>query len=312
MIDVVIPVYKPTEHLLSLLLKLSKQTVPVNKVIIINTEKEYWDKFFEPFDVLNKYPFVELHHISKEEFDHGRTRNLGVSFSKAEFVLLMTDDAVPYDEHMIARLVEPFRDEKVGMSYARQLPHKGCHVIERYTRGFNYPEEPKLKGIKDIDNLGIKAFFASDVCCMYRRSVYDYLGGFIDHTIFNEDMIFARRMIEDGYQISYSARAMVRHSHNYSGIQYLKRNFDLGVSQADHPEIFMDVKSEGEGVKLVKSTAVYLCKHLMPWLVIKLVYHSGCKYIGYYLGRRYAKLPKGLVLKLTNTPGYFTSQEMPS
>lgn len=305
MVDVIIPVYKPTEYLLSILLLLNKQTVKPNKVIVVNTEKEYWDKFFGDYDILEKYPFLEVHHITKEEFDHGKTRNLGVSFSKSDFFLMMTDDAVPSDEYLLERLLSAFDNEKVGMSYARQLPQKYCHAIEKFTRVFNYPEKPMIKGIEDIESLGIKTFFASDVCCMYRRSIFNYLGGFIDRTIFNEDMIYARRMIEDGYLISYTADACVYHSHNYTGIQYLKRNFDLGVSQADHPEIFADVKSEGEGMKMVKMTASFLCKKLMPWMVIKLVYQSGCKYIGYYLGKRYAKLPKRILNMLTSNPAYF-------
>ena len=304
-LDVIIPVYKPTEYLLSILLKLKEQTVPVNKVIIVNTEETYWNRFFGDFDILEKYPFIELHHIQKEDFDHGKTRNFGVSFSNSEFFLMMTDDAVPDDEKMLENMLGNFDNEKIGMCYARQIPHKGCHVIEKYTRMFNYPPESAVKGIADKDRLGIKTFFASDVCCMYRREVFDRLGGFINHTIFNEDMIFARKMMENGYLAAYEAKAKVRHSHNYTGIEYLKRNFDLGVSQADHPEVFGDVPSEGEGVKLVKQTAKYLCRKLMPWLVIKLVYHSACKFIGFKLGRNYRKLSPGTVKKLTMSPDYF-------
>lgn len=305
-VDVIIPTYKPTEHLISLLFYISKQTVKPNKVIVVNTEKEYWDKFFEPYDILAKYPFVELHHISKAEFDHGRTRNTGVSYSDAEYFLMMTDDAVPDDEHLIENLLKNFDNPRVGISYARQLPHEGCHVIEKYTRIFNYPPKSAIKGKADIENLGIKAFFASNVCSMYRREIFDKLGGFTNHTIFNEDMIYARKMIDEGYLIAYEAKARVKHSHNYSGIMQFKRNFDLGVSHADNPEVFGDVKSEGEGIKLVKSTAQFLCKKLMPWLVVKLVYQSGCKFMGYRLGKAYKKLPKKVVYLCTMNRDYFT------
>ena len=304
-IDVVIPVYKPSEYLLSIFYYLKRQTIVPRKVIIINTEKHYWDEFFNGYDVLKEYPFIELHHISKEEFDHGATRNLGVSYSKTELFLMMTDDAVPKDEHLIENLYRNFEDSTVGISYARQIPHKGCHAIEKYTRTFNYPNKRVVKGIKDIETLGIKTFFASNVCSMYRRKVFDYLGGFIDRTIFNEDMIYARRMIENDYLIVYEPTAVVKHSHNYSGIGQFKRNFDLGVSHADHPEIFSDVKAEGEGIKLVKSTAVYLCKKFMPWLCIKLIYHSGCKYMGYKLGSNYKKLPMKIVYLCTMNREYF-------
>lgn len=304
MVDIVIPVYKPTEYILTLLLKLDKQTVRPNKVILINTEEEYWNRFFGEYDILSKYPFIELHHISKSDFDHARTRNFGMSLSNAEFALLMTDDAVPEDEFLIERMLKNFDNPLVGMTYARQIPHKGCHAIEKFARAFNYPAIPVVKGKKDMDKLGIKTFFASDVCCMYRKSVFTEIGGFLEPAIFNEDMIFARRMIEKDYLISYESKACVRHSHNYTGIQYMRRNFDLGVSQADNPDIFQDVKSEGEGISLVKKTAIYLCKKMMPWMIVKLVYQSGCKYIGYRLGKKYRSIPKALALKLTMTPDY--------
>lgn len=308
-IDVIIPVYKPTEYLLSILLRLSKQTLKPNRVICINTEKEYWDSFFGDFDIFAKYPFLEIHHIAKEDFDHGATRDYGISLSDTELFLLMTDDAVPSDDKMLENMAKAFDNPKIAMCYARQMPRKGCHAIEKYTRTFNYPATSRTKGIDDLEAMGIKTFFASDVCCMYRRSVYDELGGFVKHTIFNEDMIFARKAIEASYLIRYEATARIEHSHNYTGWQYLKRNFDLGVSQADHPETFGDVRSEGEGITLVKKTAVYLCKKLMPHLVIKLVYQSGMKYVGFYLGQRYAKLPKRLVLWLTASPAYFSMED---
>ena len=71
-------------------------------------------------------------------------------------------------------------------------------------------------------------------------------------------MIFAGQAVEAGYQIAYAADAQVIHSHNYTAMQQLHRNFDLGVSQADHPEVFGRLHSEGEGIRLVKKTAKWL------------------------------------------------------
>lgn len=69
--------------------------------------------------------------------------------------------------------------------------------------------------------------------------MFDALGGFVAHTIFNEDMIYARKVLNEGYGIAYAAEAKVEHSHNYSGIQQFHRNFDLGVSHAQYPEILV-------------------------------------------------------------------------
>ena len=67
-------------------------------------------------------------------------------------------------------------------------------------------------------------------------------------------------MIQAGYAIAYAADAKVIHSHNYSGWQQFTRNFDLGVSHVQYPAVFDGVPPEGEGMKLVKKTAVYLAK----------------------------------------------------
>jgi len=75
----------------------------------------------------------------------------------------------------------------------------------------------------------------------------------------------------------------------------LHRNFDLGVSQAQHPEIFDAYPSEGEGIRMVKKSASYVCKIHKPWLLVTLFFQSGFKYVGYFLGKRYKSLPDGVI-----------------
>ncbi len=72
-------------------------------------------------------------------------------------------------------------------------------------------------------------------------------------------MIFAgKAVLQDDYAIAYVAEARVIHSHNYGCAAQFHRNFDLAVSQADHPEVFAGIHSEGEGIRLVRQTARYL------------------------------------------------------
>ena len=79
---------------------LEKQTYPVGKIIVMNTEKAFWnEKGFEGIGNLH------VHHLTKAEFDHGATRNRGMRFSRADIVVFMTDDAVPADEFLIEKLV---------------------------------------------------------------------------------------------------------------------------------------------------------------------------------------------------------------
>ena len=131
------------------------------------------------------------------------------------------------------------------------------------------------------------------------------LGGFIRKTIFNEDMIFAAKAMKNGYAVCYAADARVIHSHNYTAVEQFHRNFDLAVSQADHPDVFSGIRSEGEGIRMVKDTVRWLVKTGHAYLVPKLVVDSGFKYMGYLAGKRYKKLPKALVVKLSMNRNYW-------
>lgn len=304
-VDVIIPVYKPDRRFSRLLQMLQKQTYQPRRIIVMNTERSYWKA--EGYKGIRG---LEVKHLSKEEFDHGGTRNLAAWYSEADVMIFMTDDAVPQDEYLIERLMaalsgEGPAGETIAMAYARQLPAGDCRYIEKYTRQFNYPPEGMIKTAADLPGLGIKTYFASNVCCAYRKDIFEKLEGFTGSTIFNEDMIYAAGAVKAGYAIAYAADAMVIHSHNLSPVQQFRRNFDMAVSQAEHPEVFAGIKAEGEGIRLVKQTAEYLIDSFHFWLIPSLIITSGCKYLGYRLGKEYRKLPRKMIMKCTMSPLYW-------
>ena len=305
MIDIIIPTYKPGKELIGLLDKLAGQTMKPHKIILMNTEKSYFDRMLEDTGFAPDEDLIEIHHIEKSDFDHGRTRNQGVSFSQADIFVMMTQDAMPVDEFFLENLVKPLATESVAASYARQMAGDGSTMVEKITREFNYPETSLIKTAADMDKLGIKTFFCSNESCAYKRAVYDELGGFVNRTIFNEDMIFASAVIKAGYGISYTADARVYHSHNYSAMQQFHRNVDIGVSQADNPEVFAGISSESEGKKMVLDTIGKLRGANKGSEIIPYIYMTGWKYIGFKIGRNYKKLPLSFIKKVSMNPGYF-------
>ena len=299
-VDIIIPAYKPDIKFEKLIRGLKRQSYPIQNIFIIHTKGGRF-----PWEAVGPDSKVTVKEIEKEAFDHGGTRRMAAGLSKADIFICMTQDAVPADRDLILHLSEAFQDDKVACAYARQLPDEKCDVIERYTRSFNYPAEGCIKDLNSVDKIGVKAFFCSNVCAAYRRTYYDELGGFVKKAIFNEDMIMAGRMLKAGYSCVYASEAKVIHSHNYSCIQQFKRNFDVAVSQVDNPDIFGGIKSESEGIRLVRDTAGYLIKIRSPWLIMPLVIKSGFKYLGYKLGQRYKHLPQRLVVKLSSNPKYW-------
>lgn len=299
-VDVLIPTYRPGRKFGKLLERLYEQSYPISSVIIMNTEERFWDPGWGA-----GRPDLQVHHITRSEFDHGGTRRQGASYAKGDVLICMTQDALPRDRDMIRELIRPLTQPKVAASYARQIPAGNAHCIEAFTRGFNYPATSMVKAGEDLDRLGIKTYFCSNVCAAYVREIYEEQGGFVPRAIFNEDMIYGAGLIKAGYKIAYAADAQVIHSHDQRCIEMFRRNFDLGVSQAEHPEIFADVPSEKEGAALVLQTARYLLRLGKPWLLGKLLMQSGSKYMGYQLGKHYRRLPKKWIRACTMSPGYW-------
>lgn len=304
-IDVIIPVYRPTEKLHKVLYRLCRQTHLPEQIILLHTR----DGIKLDVSVCKDRVSVTEIPILEKEFDHGRTREQGIWMSDADIVVMMTQDAVPADPFLLEKLSEVLNEHPDAVvAYARQIPNQNCGLLEKYTRVFNYPPKSQIKSQKDLPKLGIKTYFCSNVCAAYKKSIYEEIGGFVKKAIFNEDMIYAGTMAKRGYGIAYVADACVIHSHNYSCRQQFHRNFDLGVSQADHPEIFEGVPSEGEGLRLVKKSLAYLIKTGHIWLVPKLAGQSGFKYMGYFLGKRYKKLPKKVILFCTMNREYWKNE----
>lgn len=300
-VDVIIPAYHPGKEFATLIKRLEKQSVPIHRIIVMNTEESMWNKEWEKLS-----DAMEVHHLTKEEFDHGGTRARAAELSDSDVMVFMTQDAMPADRELLAELLKALdQEENIAAAYARQLPNAECSFVERYTRAFNYPDTSLVKTKADLDKYGIKTFFCSNVCAAYKKDIYEKQGGFVRRTIFNEDMIYAGGLIQAGYGIAYAAEARVIHSHNYNCMQQFHRNFDLGVSQAEHPEIFEGVPSEGEGMLLVKKTLAYLIHSGRIWLIPGFVLQCAGKYAGYLAGKKFRKLPRKFIVWCTMSPNYW-------
>ncbi len=320
-IDVIIPAYRPDPEFGELLRRLEAQTVRPDRILVINTEKQYWDPSWEELA-----SNLEVRHIQKEEFDHGGTRRMAVELLQAQeqadkqsayfldgqaeddsvFYLCMTQDALPADDRLIWHLATALqKDPSAGVSYARQLARQNAGILEKTARKFNYPAESHTCRKEDVSRFGIKTYFCSNVCAMWRKEAYEEAGGFVERAVFNEDMILCAEIVKRGWHVVYAADAAVCHSHDYTLMQQFHRNFDIGVSQAEHPEIFKAVPSEGEGMRLIRYTARTLAEERHFFLLFYFGIQCLFKYAGYFLGKHYQKLPGRMIRSCSMNPGYF-------
>lgn len=298
-IDIIIPAYKPDDSFQALVKRLMQQNIPPHHIFILQTIEQEGEHLIRPEDEC-----ISVHPVLKQDFDHGATRHYGASLSQGDYLLYMTQDAMPADDKLLEKLLEPFGDERTAISYGRQLAREGADLLEQLARRHNYPERDQVKTADDLERLGIKTYFCSDVCAMYRREVYEELGGFVHPTIFNEDMIMAASAIHAGYQVAYCAGARVFHSHSYTCMQQFHRNFDLGVSQRQYHEVFDGISSEKEGAGFAKQSLACLLKRGRFCKAFYFALQCGFKLAGYQLGKRYDRLPGRIVSFCTTNPSY--------
>ena len=233
--------------------------------------------------------------IRRSEFNHGGTRDYALKQSKGKYVLFLTHDAVPANNVLIERMVDALESTpKMAVVYGRQLPREDATYMECLVRDYNYPAEGHVYESKDIPAHGIKTFFMSDVCALYRRDVYEKIGGFETDIKTNEDMFYAANAIGNGYAVGYAADAEVVHSHNFSLKEQYLRNFIQGYEIERHKKLLSaasgeNVSQNSEGVKLVKVvTKRMLSKgRVFPW--IHFGFDCCARYAGSYMGKKKAR-----------------------
>lgn len=264
MISLIIPTLNAEKYIRPLLDSVYKQTVQPHEIIIVDSESN--DKTIK---VASEYRGVKIIQICRDEFDHGKTRDMALKAAKGDVIIFMTQDALPANEFLIEKLVYPLLNEKdVVLTTARQIPRSDATRMEKLVRNFNYPDKSQIRSKEDIPSMGIKTFFSSDVCAAYDRGVYIQLGGFEYPIKTNEDMFYAAKVIYSGYRIAYVADAMVIHSHNFTLREQYNRNYIQGIEIEKRKDMLCGASQVGEGMRLVKYVSIELLKrgHLISFV----------------------------------------------
>ncbi|MCA9322433.1 MAG: glycosyltransferase [Planctomycetes bacterium] len=174
----------------------------------------------ETLSILRKFP-VRLIEIPNHEFNHGLTRNRAVREAKGGIVALLTQDAVPYDEHWLANLVSNFEDSQVAGAYCHQLPRENCNPFQRdrlegWTQGEGEREVRRIESRASYESLTpmekYRTIAFDDVASCVRKSVMESIP--FERRQFGEDVAWAKQAILAGYKIVMDPRAVVVHSHD--------------------------------------------------------------------------------------------------
>lgn len=226
-VSVIIPVKNEANKIRACIDGILSQTVPVAEIIVIDSGSTD-----DTVSILRSYKEVTLIEIPGAEFNHGETRNLGISRASSEFVLLTVGDARPYNNYWIEELLNGFVDEEVaGVCGQQVIPHE---PDKNPVEWFRPVDEPKLKRYQFEDVADFEALSPlekkrvcgwDDVNAMYRRSVMLKLP--YRKVSYAEDLLWCKDALLNGYAVVFNYASRVFHYHLENADFTYKRTFTV-------------------------------------------------------------------------------------
>lgn len=296
--SLVLPVRNGGDLLLRSIQSIMRQTHRPSEILIYDTEST--DGSIEKIAEITERIPLKVVPVRRDDFDHGGTRNAALKAARFPWVLYLTQDAVCADEATVANLFAPVQVNGVVAVYGRQLPHTDATPLAATARAANYGENLIVQNMAQSAKLGLKTWFTSNSFCLWQRKALVAAGGFAEHLILGEDMHAAARLVQAGATVIYEPAAQVFHSHNYTAMQELRRYFDIGVFHQMHANLLFRAGSGSkEGIRFVLTQAQALWRQRALLSLLRLPFHIAAKFLGYKLGRNFARLGKRLCVYLS-------------
>lgn len=254
---------------------------------------------------------VRVETIPSAEFGHGRTRNRLASMAAGDFLVYITQDAIPASTHWLLNLVQgcDIGPEVAGAFgphrahiHARHVTH--CELAQHFS-GFG----EKLSVVRLEDRIRFENdpgyrqwlhFFSNNNSCL-RRSVWEVLP--FPDVAFAEDQTWALQAIEAGYGKAFVPDAVVYHSHDFGIWETLQRNFDESRSF----QRYFGYRLQNSVLRAVRD-GVYLARRDLRWLraggvrgwslfknAVYMAFIELARVSGQYLGTQHDRLPMWLL-----------------
>ncbi len=309
-IDLIITTYKPDEGFVKVVDAIASQSVTLNRIIILNKEEKYFDRLLFNGRFLENHKNFEVHHVSAREYDLGHSRNQCIKYSEADYVLFMHQNAMPVGTEVLSGLLNAFMaDPKVAVACARPVPPESKGPGEQYIFNHYYPDEPSVRSKEDLTVNGWHACISSNACALYSRKIFDELGGFENHVIRNEDMLFAAKALMEGYKVAYVPSSEVRIEKLPEPVDEQGDFFDMAVSFAMHPEIFPMKEILAEGRRVFKAAVNEAAKESRTRAVgFRRLLRKRSK--GFNRGRIYRRLSPRLISANSYNKGFWRAEEL--
>jgi len=153
-------------------------------------------------EVAKRYPISTIVKINK--FFPGKAINDGIRASNGNYIVCISAHCIPKDKQWLHNLYANFNEnEKLAGVYGRQLPLSFTGDADKRDLLITFGQDKKTQ---------IKDYFFHNANSMFPRSIWDKFP-FEEEASNIEDRIWAKQVIESGYELVYEPSAEVYHYH---------------------------------------------------------------------------------------------------
>ncbi|MFV1949762.1 MAG: glycosyltransferase family 2 protein [Anaerolineales bacterium] len=195
--SIVIRAFNEEKHIGKLLSGIQLQDYPAKEIILVDSGSS--DK---TLDIASKYP-VNVVQIDSSEFTFGRSLNRGINTASGKIIVIISAHCYPVYPDWLDKLLEPFVDDQVAVSYGKQRGGDGNHYSEHQFFKTYFPDSSQA-------NQGQP--YTHNANAAIRKSLWDkhpYDEGLTGL----EDLAWSSWAKEEGYNIAYVAEAEIIHIH---------------------------------------------------------------------------------------------------
>ena len=219
--EVIIPLYNAEKQIRSLHASLLAQKGIDNvKITYVLTQSE--DNTEEILKELQANYSV----VSKQEFSHSLTRENAIFNSTADYAFLLAQDVNIVDDETLAKLLHFTVENELAGAYLRQV---STERLDKYFREYSYPPESHIYCDVDLEQLGQKAVFFSDVFSCLNIETFKAVNGYDNKDLgTNEDMYYCYKCLSLGYKMGYFGDTFVEHSHKMTYKKTYERYLLIG------------------------------------------------------------------------------------
>ena len=206
--SVIIRTLNEERYLQELLAAITEQTHAENEILVVDSGST--DRTLE----IAKAFDCRILHIPKENFSFGRSLNIGCDAAEGDILVFISGHCIPVDADWLEKLVEPFADSSVAVTYGRQLGGQESKYSERILFEKYFP----AVGNGDHQT----SFFCNNANAAFRRTSWARFR--FDETLTGlEDMHLAKRLADCAEHVVYAPSAAVYHYHHEKWPQVKRR-----------------------------------------------------------------------------------------